>query len=514
MPTFFISYRESDSDGKHLAHALYRELKRRYGENAAFLDVDKRKPGMPFPQKVENALKKSDVMLAVIGPEWLRILQDREKEERDWVRLEIAQGLARKNYPVVPVLCPGVRVPTRSQLPPDLEDLHWRDGVTIDPFDLFDEHLDRALRGIEDVLAEIEEKVKREVVVNAGREIRGKLGGRELTLLKALSLEGDLKPHRDTHSEYRALRERRLIQSKGDIGKGATVSITVLGQSVAEAVSEDDILRAISPKHQCLLRAAIAEGTVIPHRETHSDYRCLRSLRLVISKGDIGAGGSIEPSKLARWLFEEKDANATTRSGRVSGSDLPDWQLMALSEPKFFGKPIDEVKIPADFLEWEEGTIAVWVKVTDDLMDARDNRYILAHTFDARRQDQPDAFCLFACKKDNAWKLAVHHRSNQAKALRITFDPSIKEAWRLFAVRWKRPQVELSIDCGIYTGRTLVAEENWPHHDPEVLLRVGAYPGSPRQAGYEGSEVRTELQGVRLSRQWVDDSELGKLPRP
>lgn len=158
MPHFFISYRRLDQEGRYLAHMVFRELRNRYGEHSVFLDVDSLSPGLSFPVKVGRALDRTDVVLVIIGPAWLRLLNERSADSTDWVRYEVAQGLARPSLPVVPVCCPGVQVPRIDELPDDLKDLGWRDGITLDPFQDFDSHLHRFLVNVERVLEELREE--------------------------------------------------------------------------------------------------------------------------------------------------------------------------------------------------------------------------------------------------------------------------------------------------------------------------------------------------------------------
>ncbi|HEX4959546.1 MAG TPA: toll/interleukin-1 receptor domain-containing protein [Thermoanaerobaculia bacterium] len=152
MPHFFISYRRSDREGQILAHLIFRELRRLYGEESAFLDVDSRSPGLSFPVKVDRALNVTDVVLVIIGPAWLQHLTERLGDSRDWVRYEVAESLKRSWLPVVPVCLAGVEMPRPHQLPEELKDLGWRDGVTLDPCQDFDSHLARLLSDLEHVL--------------------------------------------------------------------------------------------------------------------------------------------------------------------------------------------------------------------------------------------------------------------------------------------------------------------------------------------------------------------------
>ena len=227
MGRFFISYRRADREGTFLAHNLCRELRARYGKENVFLDVDSRSPGIPFPTKVQNAITRSELMLVVIGPSWLDILRDREKEERDWVRYELTQALARPHYPVVPVLCPGVEVPTRRQLPPELEDLHWRDGIVIDPLQDFELHLERGLRAIADVLELVREDQQRDQEEAHARLEQAKLTAErnaqresderaKIEAAKILKLRADAKSieeHQDEIASWLAIRRSPTTDS-------------------------------------------------------------------------------------------------------------------------------------------------------------------------------------------------------------------------------------------------------------------------------------------------------------
>jgi hypothetical protein len=157
MSHFFISYRRTDQEGRYLAHMIFRELRGRYGEESIFLDVDSRSPGLSFAAKVESALNRTDVVLVIIGPTWLASLTERRDDSRDWVRFEVAQSLKRPHLPVVPVCSPGVSIPQPHQLPEDLRELAWRDGVSLDPFQDFDSHLIRLLGDLERVLDSLRE---------------------------------------------------------------------------------------------------------------------------------------------------------------------------------------------------------------------------------------------------------------------------------------------------------------------------------------------------------------------
>jgi hypothetical protein len=154
MPKFFLSYRRADAGGEVLAHMIFRDLRHRYGSDAAFLDVDTRRPGLSFPSKVRTALDSSDAVLVIIGPEWVKCLQERALDERDWVRYEVAESLKREGLPVVPVCHSKAQMPSARDLPDELKGLADRDGVSLDPFADFDAHISRLLEDLETVIRE------------------------------------------------------------------------------------------------------------------------------------------------------------------------------------------------------------------------------------------------------------------------------------------------------------------------------------------------------------------------
>jgi TIR domain len=150
--TVFISYRRADSSAD--AGRLYDALRRRFGRENLFMDVDSLRPGEDWVVAVEAAVTGCDVLLAVIGPTWAdaadRDGQVRLYNELDRVRLEIEAAL-RNNKPVIPVLVEGATMPSADQLPDSLKPLLRRHAIRIShpTFESDLGALVRALRTIE-----------------------------------------------------------------------------------------------------------------------------------------------------------------------------------------------------------------------------------------------------------------------------------------------------------------------------------------------------------------------------
>ena len=74
-PKLFISYRREDSAAD--ARSLYGALTQRFGDDNVFFDVSSINAGERFGTALREALSESAAFIAVIGPDWLRLLQER-----------------------------------------------------------------------------------------------------------------------------------------------------------------------------------------------------------------------------------------------------------------------------------------------------------------------------------------------------------------------------------------------------------------------------------------------------
>jgi hypothetical protein len=132
MRAIFISYRREDAEGQ--AGRLFDDLSRRFGEHSVFMDVAGIEPGRDFRRVIDEHVGSCGVLLAVIGKSWIDAKDDsgrrRLEDPMDFVRLETASALKR-DIPVVPVLVHGARMPRAEQLPEDMSELAYRNGVEV-----------------------------------------------------------------------------------------------------------------------------------------------------------------------------------------------------------------------------------------------------------------------------------------------------------------------------------------------------------------------------------------------
>jgi tetratricopeptide (TPR) repeat protein len=121
-----------------------------------FKDVDNIDPGDDFVERITGAVASCDVLLALIGPDWLTITdengQRRLDKPEDYVRVEIETALKRK-IRVIPILVDPARMPHANQLPPTLAPLARRNAVEINPI-TFDTR--RLIATVRKTLAELQ----------------------------------------------------------------------------------------------------------------------------------------------------------------------------------------------------------------------------------------------------------------------------------------------------------------------------------------------------------------------
>jgi WD40 repeat protein len=188
MPIIAISYRRADSEA--VTGRIFDRLASRYGKEAIFRDIDSIPPGIDFRVHINDMLRKTNILIAVIGPSWLGPsgggAAERIHQESDAVRVEIETALRRRT-PLIPVLIGNTTMPNSDQLPPSLKDFAFRNAVRIDTGQDFDYHMDRLIKSMDTLLGQTpkpppsgETKIpgksdtgSRQAVADAGRKNTG-----------------------------------------------------------------------------------------------------------------------------------------------------------------------------------------------------------------------------------------------------------------------------------------------------------------------------------------------------
>jgi hypothetical protein len=142
LPGVFISYRRSDAIA--WAGRLHDSLEKHFPGVSIFMDIEAIPPGVKFEPYIRDAVGSCDVLLVLIGPNWLTAVDSegnrRLDNPKDFVALEIVAALDR-DVRIIPTLVGGTPMPPRPILPEPLRplcdfnnfviaDLSWKDDCT------------------------------------------------------------------------------------------------------------------------------------------------------------------------------------------------------------------------------------------------------------------------------------------------------------------------------------------------------------------------------------------------
>jgi sugar lactone lactonase YvrE len=170
MPQISISYRRADSEA--MTGRIFDRLIAHYGKEAIFRDIDNIPAGIDFRQHINEMLHQTNVLLAIVGPEWLGATRDgpeRINEESDPVRVEVETAL-RRRLRIIPILIGQTRMPSSNQLPPSLKDFAFLNAVRIDTGRDFDHHIEHLIKSIDDILSQTKSPPSRETSIAGSGE--------------------------------------------------------------------------------------------------------------------------------------------------------------------------------------------------------------------------------------------------------------------------------------------------------------------------------------------------------
>jgi hypothetical protein len=176
----FLSYRREDAAG--FALALFGRLEQSFPAGSLFMDVEGGiGAGQDFVRVIEEQVNACDVMLALIGPDWLAVTDEagrpRLENPEDFVRIEVESAL-KFGKRVIPVLVQKAEMPRARALPETLRALARRNAVGLTQ-ERFKAGAQGLIKALEDALAEVEEARARAATETAAAavETRGGTGG-------------------------------------------------------------------------------------------------------------------------------------------------------------------------------------------------------------------------------------------------------------------------------------------------------------------------------------------------
>lgn len=150
----FISYRREEAEGH--AGRLFDSLSDHFGAGAVFMDVDTIQPGEDFVEAIERAVGACQVLIAIVGKNWLGVTDAdggrRLDNPEDFVHLEIATALERK-IRLIPVLIQGATMPQSKNLPEALRGLARRNALELSST-RWKTDIEKLVKVLEDILGE------------------------------------------------------------------------------------------------------------------------------------------------------------------------------------------------------------------------------------------------------------------------------------------------------------------------------------------------------------------------
>lgn len=148
-----VSYRRADA--QDMAGRISDYLIAKYGDKSVFFDVNSIGTGVDYRRRVESAIIGSDVMVAVIGLNWLGKHPEgkppRVYDPGDPVRIEIETALTHKK-PILPLLVNGALMPEEAELPDTLRQFHYCNAAKIDSGRDFRMHMSYLVQSINEAL--------------------------------------------------------------------------------------------------------------------------------------------------------------------------------------------------------------------------------------------------------------------------------------------------------------------------------------------------------------------------
>jgi len=226
MVKIFLSYRREDS--KWPTQWIYNDLAGHFGSKSVIFDIDTIPLGADFRDYLNQEVSKCDILLAVIGDQWLEILNQRLDQPNDFVRIEI-QAALKRGIPVVPVLVGSKSVPSEKELPPDLSKLSYKQATEVRAGADLKSQLKRLVDGLDRLFTsrkvgkelnqkQVDDELKHE---NSPRKLKNSIGmefifipSGSFTMGSSTGNEDEKPPHEVKISEFFYLQTTQVTQGQ------------------------------------------------------------------------------------------------------------------------------------------------------------------------------------------------------------------------------------------------------------------------------------------------------------
>lgn len=145
--TLFVNYRRDDEP--MFVYSIYVHFYHRYGADNIFWDLGTIPLFEDFQRFIQDYIRKSDVVVPIIGPRWLELLKAKQANGQvDFVKFEIEEAI-HHNKIIAPILIKGASLPKKEDVPESLHPI-WQANIPElkTPQDIF-HHIQRIMTGIE-----------------------------------------------------------------------------------------------------------------------------------------------------------------------------------------------------------------------------------------------------------------------------------------------------------------------------------------------------------------------------
>ena len=336
MQNIFISYRRDDAID--VTGRITDVLKGKLGEGVLFKDIDSIPLGVDFRRVIADAVGRCDVLLAIIGDEWLdathggrsySTVQARSRridDPNDYVHIEIRAALER-DIPVIPVLVERTNMPQDKDLPEPLRPLAFRNAISVRPDPDFHNDMQRlchALSGVVHPDPKPSERPSRSRVVLAARIVMLALGAAAVffvavyfrTAVKQLQPVAPKAPAEEqttkTESEEAARQEaERLSREKAAAEEQAA-------KARSEEVARQEAERLSREKAAAEAQAAKARSEEVARQETERLSREKAKAEEQAAKARSEEVAGQEADRLSREKAKAEEQAAKAQSEEVA----------------------------------------------------------------------------------------------------------------------------------------------------------------------------------------------------
>jgi class 3 adenylate cyclase/predicted ATPase len=377
MPRIVVSYRRSDSVA--IAGRVCDRLITRYGNDSVFMDLEDILSTAEVRDHIKKCLKRGDVLLALIGPNWLAEGGDIQTEN-DPVRFEIETAL-EQGVDILPVLLDGSCLPPAGELPDSVKRLAFCNAVPLNSGRLFHLHMERLIRAIDQILkTESSPAADRVGQISAATEASsrsmdtgaiGQGNRRQVTVMfcdlvgsTALSTQLDPEDMREVIGGFQKACGRVIPAYDGFIAR--YMGDGVLAYFGYPQAHEDDAEQAV--------RAGLELASAIGRIQTPAEVAL--QARVGIATGVVVVGDLIGDGASQEWDIVGEAPNMAARLQALAN---PGTVLIAESTHRLIGRVFECRALGALELKGFTALVQVWRVLTVSAVETR---------FDALRSSQ------------------------------------------------------------------------------------------------------------------------------